>query len=104
MKIGEIVIATKGTKKGDTGQILGLEGTGASRKWSIRWSDGQISSHHAKSLQIYESDQSSESNIDSDEESEADDVIESESDSDSDSESSSISYSDAFDGGILAQL
>ena len=104
MKIGEIVIATKGTKKGDTGQILGLEGTGASRKWSIRWSDGQISSYHAKSLQIYESDQSSESNLESDEESEADDVIESESESDSDSESSSISYSDAFDEGILAQL
>ena len=104
MKIGEIVIATKGTKKGDTGQILGLEGTGASRKWSIRWSDGQISSHHAKSLQIYESDQSSESNLESDEESEADDVIESESDSDSDTESSDSESSDAFDEGILAQL
>jgi len=43
MKIGDIVIATKGTKQGVTGSILGLGGTGSSRKWSIRWSDRQIS-------------------------------------------------------------
>ena len=97
MKIGDIVIATKGIKKGVTGSILALEGTGASRKWRIRWSDGDTSSLHAKSLQIYESDQSSESNIDSDEENEDDEVIESESESGSDRESSSISYSDAVD-------
>ena len=35
MKIGDIVIATKGTKQGVTGSILGLGGTGSSRKWSI---------------------------------------------------------------------
>ena len=96
------MIAIKGTKKGDKGSILDLEGTGALPKWSIRWSDGQICSHNAKSLQIYENELISESNFDSDEESEADSVIES--DSDSDSESISISYSNDFDEGILAQL
>jgi hypothetical protein len=54
------LIAIKGTKKGDKGSILDLEGTGASPKWSIRWSDGQICSHNAKSLQIYENELISE--------------------------------------------
>ena len=98
------MIAIKGTKKGDKGSILDLEGTGASPKWSIRWSDGQICSHNAKSLQIYENELISESNFDSDEESEADSVIESDSDSDSDSESIFISYSNDCDEGISAQL
>ena len=57
-----------------------------------------------KSLQIYESDQSSESSFGSEEENEADDVIGNEIESECDSESSSIYYSDALDEVILAQL
>ena len=57
-----------------------------------------------KSLQIYESDQSSESSFGSEEKNEADDVIGNEIESESDSESSSIYYSDALDEVILAQL
>ena len=57
-----------------------------------------------KSLQIYESDQSSESSFGSEEKNEADDVIENEIESESDSESSLIYYSDALDEVIIAQL
>ena len=57
-----------------------------------------------KSLQIYESDQSSESSFGSEEKNEADDVIGNEIESESDSESSSIYYSDALDEVIIAQL
>ena len=55
-------------------------------------------------MQIYESDQSSESSFGSEEKNEADDVIGNEIESESDSESSSIYYSDALDEVIIAQL